>query len=79
MYISCVSNWVLYNAVRYKDILEDAYADLSTVLKSCGDICAIVYCLERTACDGLSAHLSKIGISCAGIHMFDFFFLPLKC
>ncbi|XP_065857367.1 ATP-dependent DNA helicase Q-like 3 [Euphorbia lathyris] len=59
----------IYYEVKYKDILDDdVYADLSSVLKSCGDICAIVYCLERTACDGLAAHLSKMGISCAAYH-----------
>ncbi|KAK9989576.1 hypothetical protein SO802_029815 [Lithocarpus litseifolius] len=52
--------------VRYKDLLVDAYADLSDLLKSYGDVCGIVYCLERTTCDDLSAHLSKRGISCAG-------------
>ncbi|KAJ6996983.1 hypothetical protein NC653_013539 [Populus alba x Populus x berolinensis] len=56
----------IYYEVRYKDLLDDAYADLSSVLKSCGDVCAIVYCLERATCDGLSAHLSKNGISSAG-------------
>lgn len=39
---------------------------MSNLLKSEGDVCAIVYCLERTACDALSAHLSNSGISCAG-------------
>lgn len=53
-------------AVRYKDLLDDAYADLTHLLKSIGDVCAIIYCLERTTCDGLSAHLSKSGISSAG-------------
>ncbi|KAK3224428.1 hypothetical protein Dsin_011453 [Dipteronia sinensis] len=58
----------IYYEVRYKDLLDDAYADLSNVLKSFGDICAIVYCLERTLCDELSAHLSKNGILCAAYH-----------
>jgi len=31
-----------------------------------GDVCAIIYCLERSMCDDLSAHLSQRGISCAG-------------
>lgn len=56
----------LNGTVRYKDLLDDVYADLSDVLKSSGDVCAIVYCLERTACDDLSTHLSRNGISCAG-------------
>lgn len=56
----------LNNAVRYKDLLDDAYADMSNLLKSLGDVCAIVYCLERTTCDDLSAHLSSSGISSAG-------------
>lgn len=56
----------LNDAVRYKDLLDDAYADLSNLLKVTGDVCAIVYCLERTTCDDLSAHLSKTGISSAG-------------
>ncbi|CAB4318496.1 unnamed protein product [Prunus armeniaca] len=55
----------IHYEVRYKDLLDDVYADLSDVLKSSGDVCAIVYCLERTMCDDLSAHLSKNGISCA--------------
>ncbi|XP_015581828.1 ATP-dependent DNA helicase Q-like 3 isoform X2 [Ricinus communis] len=58
----------IYYEVRYKDLLDDAYADLSSVLKSSGDICAIIYCLQRTTCDGLAAHLSKNGISCAAYH-----------
>ncbi|KAJ6736897.1 DNA HELICASE RECQ FAMILY MEMBER [Salix viminalis] len=58
----------IYYEVRYKDLLDDVYTDISSVLKSCGDVCAIVYCLERTTCDGLSAHLSKNGISSAAYH-----------
>ncbi|KAJ6682289.1 DNA HELICASE RECQ FAMILY MEMBER [Salix koriyanagi] len=58
----------IYYEVRYKDLLDDVYIDISSVLKSCGDVCAIVYCLERTTCDGLSAHLSKNGISSAAYH-----------
>ncbi|KAK9275124.1 hypothetical protein L1049_022383 [Liquidambar formosana] len=58
----------IYYEVRYKDLLDDTYADLSNLLKLCGDVCAIVYCLERTTCDDLSAHLSKDGISCAAYH-----------
>ena len=66
MYVDVNLTGILNDAVRYKDLLGDAYADLSYLLKSSGDVCAIVYCLERTACDDLSAHLSKSGISCAG-------------
>ncbi|TYJ10111.1 hypothetical protein E1A91_A11G185700v1 [Gossypium mustelinum] len=58
----------IYYEVRYKDLMDDAYADLCDVLKSAGDVCAIVYCLERTTCDDLSTHLSKNGISCAAYH-----------
>ncbi|XP_024017198.1 ATP-dependent DNA helicase Q-like 3 [Morus notabilis] len=58
----------IYYEVRYKDLLDNAYADLSNLLKSEGDVCAIVYCLERTTCDALSAHLSNSGISCAAYH-----------
>lgn len=58
----------IYYEVRYKDLLDDVYADLSKLLKSCGNVCGIVYCLERTTCDELSAHLSKNGISSAAYH-----------
>ncbi|XP_022751520.1 ATP-dependent DNA helicase Q-like 3 isoform X3 [Durio zibethinus] len=58
----------IYYEVRYKDLLDDSYADLCNVLKSAGDVCAIVYCLERTTCDDLSSHLSGNGISCAAYH-----------
>jgi hypothetical protein len=58
--------WCFHCTVRYKDLLEDAYADLSDRLKSMGDVCAIIYCLERSMCDDLSGHLSQRGISCAG-------------
>ncbi|KAJ8764555.1 hypothetical protein K2173_006295 [Erythroxylum novogranatense] len=58
----------IYYEVRYKDLLDDAFADLSSVLKSSSNVCAIVYCLERTTCDGLSAYLSKNGISSAAYH-----------
>lgn len=58
----------IFYEVRYKDLLDDAYADLTHLLKSIGDVCAIIYCLERTTCDGLSAHLSKSGISSAAYH-----------
>lgn len=53
-------------AVRYKDLLDDPLADLSNQLKSSGDVCAIIYCLERAMCDQLSAYLANYGISCAG-------------
>uniref|UniRef100_A0A6N2N4D4 Uncharacterized protein n=1 Tax=Salix viminalis TaxID=40686 RepID=A0A6N2N4D4_SALVM len=82
--------WVLLassrsgNFDRYKDLLDDVYTDVSSVLKSCGDVCAIVYCLERTTCDGLSAHLSKNGISSAVVSdgVFPFhtvFFQLVRC
>lgn len=58
----------IYYEVRYKDLLDDAYSDLSDRLKSMGDVCAIIYCLERSMCDDLSAHLSQRGISCAAYH-----------
>ncbi|PSS20763.1 ATP-dependent DNA helicase Q-like [Actinidia chinensis var. chinensis] len=58
----------IYYEVRYKDLLDDPYADLANLLKSYGDICAIVYCLERTTCDDLAMHLSNNGISCAAYH-----------
>lgn len=58
----------IYYEVRYKDLLDDAYADLCNILKSYGDVCAIVYCLERATCDELSVHLSRNGISCAAYH-----------
>lgn len=53
-------------AVRYKDLMDEPYADVCNLLKSCGDVCAIVYCLERTACDDLASHLSRNGVACAG-------------
>ncbi|GLU19707.1 hypothetical protein SLE2022_359410 [Rubroshorea leprosula] len=58
----------IHYEVRYKDLLDDAYADLCNILKSYGDVCAIVYCLERATCDELSIHLSRNGISCAAYH-----------
>ncbi|KAJ4714104.1 ATP-dependent DNA helicase [Melia azedarach] len=58
----------IHYEVRYKDLLDDAYADLSSILKATANICAIVYCLERTTCDELSAYLSKNAISCAAYH-----------
>ncbi|RDY08433.1 ATP-dependent DNA helicase Q-like 3 [Mucuna pruriens] len=58
----------IYYEVRYKDLLDDAYADLSNTLKSLGDVCAIVYCLERSMCDDVSANLTQCGISCAAYH-----------
>ncbi|PKA49572.1 ATP-dependent DNA helicase Q-like 3 [Apostasia shenzhenica] len=54
--------------VRYKDLLNDVYADLSNLLKSSGEICSIIYCLERSTCDELSSHLSRNGISSAAYH-----------
>lgn len=58
----------IFYEVRYKDLLDNAYTDLGNLLKSCGNICAIIYCLERTTCDDLSVHLSSIGISSAAYH-----------
>ncbi|RAL51155.1 hypothetical protein DM860_005511 [Cuscuta australis] len=57
-----------HDAVRYKDLLDDPYADVCNLLKSYGNVCAIVYCLERTACDDLASHLTAYGISCAAYH-----------
>ncbi|XP_031093532.1 ATP-dependent DNA helicase Q-like 3 isoform X2 [Ipomoea triloba] len=58
----------IYYEVRYKDLLDDPYADVCNLLKSCGNVCAIVYCLERTTCDDLASHLTTYGISCAAYH-----------
>ncbi|XP_023746068.1 ATP-dependent DNA helicase Q-like 3 isoform X2 [Lactuca sativa] len=58
----------IYYEVRFKDLLTDPYDDLTDLIKSCGDVCGIVYCLERTMCDDLASHLSKNGISCAAYH-----------
>lgn len=55
------------NAVRYKDLLDDVYLDISKLIKSTESACSIIYCLERSACDELSAYLAKKGISCAGM------------
>jgi hypothetical protein len=53
-------------------LLDDTYVDLSNILKSKGNVCEIVYYLEHSMCDELSAHLSQSGISCAGniLHKF---------
>ncbi|XP_055824572.1 ATP-dependent DNA helicase Q-like 3 [Solanum dulcamara] len=58
----------IYYEVRYKDLLDDPYADVCKLLKSCGNVCAIIYCLERTMCDDLAIHLTNNGISCAAYH-----------
>nr|GMC92685.1 ATP-dependent DNA helicase Q-like 3 isoform X1 [Ipomoea batatas] len=58
----------IYYEVRYKDLLDDPYADVCNLLKSCGNVCAIIYCLERTTCDDLASHLTTYGISCAAYH-----------
>ncbi|XP_023635447.1 ATP-dependent DNA helicase Q-like 3 [Capsella rubella] len=58
----------IFYEVRYKDLLDNAYNDLGNLLKSCGNICAIIYCLERTTCDDLSVHLTSIGISSTAYH-----------
>ncbi|KAL4571812.1 hypothetical protein LXL04_018577 [Taraxacum kok-saghyz] len=58
----------IHYEVRFKDLLKDPYDDLTDLIKSCGDVCGIVYCLERTMCDDLASHLSKNGISCAAYH-----------
>ncbi|KAH9612635.1 hypothetical protein KSS87_015219 [Heliosperma pusillum] len=58
----------IYYEVRYKDLLDDVYGDLCAAMKSLGKVCGIVYCLERSACDALSAHLSSFGISSAAYH-----------
>lgn len=61
----------LHFAVRYKDLLDDPYADVCKLLKSCGNVCAIIYCLERTMCDDLAIHITSSGISCAGNEWFS--------
>ncbi|EPS58450.1 hypothetical protein M569_16364, partial [Genlisea aurea] len=58
----------IFDAVRYKDLLDDPYSDLCNYLKSHGSVCAIIYCLQRSTCDDLAAHLSQIGLSCAAYH-----------
>ena len=40
---------------------------ISNLLKSSGNVCSIIYCLERAACDDLSMHLSQLGVSSAGM------------
>ncbi|KAL9268507.1 ATP-dependent DNA helicase Q-like 3-like protein [Drosera capensis] len=58
----------IYYEVRYKDLLDDPCADLCSSMKSYGDVCAIVYCLERTTCDALATLLSDNGINSAAYH-----------
>uniref|UniRef100_A0A0E0K5Y9 ATP-dependent DNA helicase n=1 Tax=Oryza punctata TaxID=4537 RepID=A0A0E0K5Y9_ORYPU len=58
----------IFYEVRYKDLLDDVYSDISNLLKSSGNVCSIVYCLERVACDDLTMHLSQQGISSAAYH-----------
>ncbi|XP_047082782.1 ATP-dependent DNA helicase Q-like 3 isoform X2 [Lolium rigidum] len=58
----------IFYEVRYKDLLDNVYADISNLLKSSGNVCSIIYCLERAACDDLTMHLSEQGISCAAYH-----------
>lgn len=58
----------IFYEVRYKDLLDDVYSDISNLLKSSGNVCSIIYCLERAACDDLSMHLSQQGISSAAYH-----------
>ncbi|MQL98292.1 hypothetical protein Taro_030999, partial [Colocasia esculenta] len=58
----------IFYEVRYKDVIDDTYADLSNLIKSSGSMCSIIYCLERSTCDDLSAHLKRNGISCAAYH-----------
>ncbi|KAF8730201.1 hypothetical protein HU200_017176 [Digitaria exilis] len=58
----------IFYEVRYKDILDDVYSDISNLLRSSGNVCSIIYCLERAACDDLSMHLSQQGDSSAAYH-----------
>ncbi|KAF7086260.1 hypothetical protein CFC21_089572 [Triticum aestivum] len=58
----------IFYEVRYKDLLDDVYSDISNLLKSSGNVCSIIYCLERAACDDLTMHLSQQGISSAAYH-----------
>ncbi|XP_038985395.1 ATP-dependent DNA helicase Q-like 3 isoform X2 [Phoenix dactylifera] len=58
----------IFYEVRYKDLLADAYRDVSHLLKSAGNACSIVYCFERSICDDLSGYLCKNGISSAAYH-----------
>ncbi|KAG8059242.1 hypothetical protein GUJ93_ZPchr0002g23732 [Zizania palustris] len=58
----------IFYEVRYKDLLDDTYSDISDLLKSSGNVCSIIYCLERAACDDLTIHLLQQGISCAAYH-----------
>ncbi|GJN22467.1 hypothetical protein PR202_gb10029 [Eleusine coracana subsp. coracana] len=58
----------IFYEVRYKDLLNDVYSDIANLLKSSGNVCSIIYCLERATCDDLSTHLSQKGISSAAYH-----------
>ncbi|XP_066322765.1 ATP-dependent DNA helicase Q-like 3 [Miscanthus floridulus] len=58
----------IFYEVRCKDLLDDVYSDISNLLKSSGNVCSIIYCLERAACDDLSMHLSQQGVSTAAYH-----------
>lgn len=58
----------IFYEVRYKDLLDDVYSDIPNLLKSSGNVCSIIYCLERAACDDLTMHLSQQGISSAAYH-----------
>ncbi|KAG0467536.1 hypothetical protein HPP92_019116 [Vanilla planifolia] len=58
----------IYYEVRFKDLLGNAYTDLLSLLQSSGEVCSIIYCLERSTCEDLASHLLKNGISSAAYH-----------
>ncbi|KAJ6824081.1 ATP-dependent DNA helicase Q-like 3 [Iris pallida] len=58
----------IFYEVRYKDLLDSVYNDIANLLKSSGNVCSIIYCLERSTCNDLSDHLSNNGISSAAYH-----------
>ncbi|XP_078432450.1 DEAD/DEAH box RNA helicase family protein [Wolffia australiana] len=58
----------IFYEVRYKDIIDDIHTDLCNLFKARGALSSIIYCLERTTCDFLSANLRKNGISCSAYH-----------
>ncbi|PWA50307.1 hypothetical protein CTI12_AA454220 [Artemisia annua] len=49
----------IYYEVRFKDLITDPYVDLTDLIKSCGDVCGIVSCLESATCDDLASDFIK--------------------
>eukprot|EP00727_Mastigamoeba_balamuthi_P006427 m51a1_g2404 putative atp-dependent dna helicase q-like 3 (691) ;mRNA; r:768417-771908 len=55
-------------SVRYKDILDSPFDDLTSLVIEHKDESGIIYCIKRETCESIAGQLERAGVSCKAYH-----------